>query len=289
MIARRAVRTPKPERKEKRRTGEVLALGRLAAQKQVSVYASSGAFYLFLALFPAAALICALLPLIPLTQTELFAYLSAVLPDFMEELLRIVVDDLYERRIGSISFSTVLLLWSSSRALAGLMKGLDVVYSGQCRRNYFRLRGLGSLYMLLLIIFLLLTLALNLGQQLLMQEVLRLWPGSGELLERLMKLRFLPVMLVLAVFFTSLYKYLPEGKRRWFRQVPGALLASAAWMLFGWAFSLYLKRFGADSVYGSLTTVAFALLWIFGSESLVLWGGCVNVWLADNRVQRDKA
>ena len=280
------MQNPKTERKSESRANGILALGRLALQKQVSIYASSGAFYMFLALFPAAALICALLPLIPLTQTELFEHLSAILPDFMEELLRIVVDDLYERRVGSISFSTVLLLWSSSKALTGLMKGLDVVYSGQCRRNYLRLRGLGSLYMLLLIVFLLLTLALNLGQQFLMREVLRIWPGSGEPLGKLMKLRFLPVMLVLAVFFTSLYKYLPEGKHRWFQQIPGALLTSAAWMLLGWAFSLYLRRFGADSVYGSLTTVAFALLWIYWSESIVLWGGCVNVWLADNRMQR---
>ena len=266
----------------------MLSLGRLALNRQVTIYASSGAFYLFLALFPAAALICALLPLVPLTQAELFAHLSAILPDFMEELLRIVVDDLYERRIGSISFSTVLLLWSSSKALTGLMKGLDVVYSGQCRRSYFRLRGMGSLYMLLLIVFLLLTLALNLGQQLLTREVLRRWPQSGELLQTLMKLRFLPVMLILAVFFTSLFKYLPEGKRRWVAQIPGALLVSAAWMLLGWAFSFYLQRFGADSVYGSLTTVAFALLWIYWSEALVLWGGCVNVWLADGRIQRHR-
>ena len=278
------MRNPRPERKKDR----LSAVLRLSTQKQVTVYASSGAFYLFLALFPAAALVCALLPLIPLTQAELSEHLSAILPDFMEELLARVVADVYERRIGSISFSTVMLLWSSSKALTGLMKGLDVVYTGRNNRNYFRLRGLGSLYMLLLIVFLLLTLALNLGQQFLVRQLYRLWPGSGELIRPLMKLRFLPVMLVLAVFFASLYKYLPEGKRRWIAQIPGALFVSAAWMLLGWAFSLYLRRFGADSVYGSLTTVAFALLWIYWSESLVLWGGCVNVWLAGQRDGRSE-
>ena len=281
------MRSPRSER-DRSRIGAVCELGRFALRKQVTIYASSGAFYLFLALFPAAALICALLPLIPVTQAELFGHLSAVLPDFMEELLRIVVDDLYERRVGSISFSTVMLLWSSSKALTGLMKGLDVVYSGHNSRNYFRLRGLGSLYMLLLIVFLLLTLALNLGQQFLVRQLYRLWPGSGELIRPLMKLRFLPVMLVLAVFFTSLFKYLPEGKRRWIAQAPGALFVSAAWMLLGWAFSLYLRRFGGGSLYGSLTTVAFALLWIYWSESLVLWGGCVNVWFSEMRDARQR-
>ena len=53
----------------------------IAGEAKIGVYASSGAFYLFLALFPTAALLCSLLPLLPFTQEALLDYLLAHAPD----------------------------------------------------------------------------------------------------------------------------------------------------------------------------------------------------------------
>ena len=61
---------------------------------------------------------------------------------------------------------------------------------------------------------------------------------------------------------------------------------SHALLLLSWVFSLYLGRFGASSVYGSLATVAFALIWIYWCISLTLLGGCFNVWLGGKRGEK---
>ena len=137
--------------------------------------------------------------------------------------------------------------------------------------------------MVIFLISMLITLVLSLFQHSLLTGLARRWPEGRAFAETLLRLRFLPGMVLLAVFFSLLYKFLPKGKRRWLGQVPGALLTSALWMLVSWIFSLCLNRFGASSVYGSLATVAFALMWIYWCVALTLLGGCFNIWLGTLR------
>lgn len=262
--------------------GGILGFADIAGEAKLGVYASSGAFYLFLSIFPTAALLCSLLPLLPFTQEALLDYLSAVLPDFMQELLRSIIDGMYSYSAAAFSISVVLLLWSAGKAFIGVMRGLNRIYSGE-DRSMLRLRGLSSLYMLLFLAFMLVTLGISLFQKSLMQGLVQRWPRSAETVETLMKLRFFPGMLLLAVFFSLMYRFLPNAKLRYVDQIPGALLAAALWMLLSWVFSLYLHRFGASSVYGSLATVAFALMWIYWCISLTLLGGCFNVWISGKR------
>ncbi len=254
----------------------------IAGEAKLGVYASSGAFYLFLALFPTAALLCSLLTLLPFTQEALLDYLSAVLPDFMRELLKSIIDGMYSYSAAAFSVSLILLVWSAGKAFLGIMRGLNRIYSGE-DRSMLKLRGLSSLYMLVFLVFMLATLGLSLFQKTLLGSLMQRWPQSAGTAEALMKLRFLPGMLLLAFFFSLLYRFLPNAKLRYADQIPGALLAAALWMLLSWVFSLYLSRFGAGSVYGSLATVAFALMWIYWCISLTLLGGCFNVWLCGIR------
>ena len=256
----------------------------VAGEAKIGVYASSGAFYLFLALFPTAALLCSLLPLLPFTQEALLDYLSAVMPDFMQELLQSIIDGMYSYNAAAFSISAVLLVWSAGKAFIGVMRGLNRIYSGE-DRSMLKLRGLSSLYMLVFLAFMLATLGLSLFRQTLLESVVRNWPGIAATVETLMKLRFLPGMLLLALLFSLMYQFLPNVRLRYPDQIPGALLSAALWMLLSWIFSLYLKRFGASSVYGSLATVAFALMWIYWCIALTLLGGCFNVWLCGKRAR----
>ncbi len=257
----------------------------IAGEAKIGVYASSGAFYLFLSIFPSAALLCSLLPLLPFTQEALLDYLSAVLPDFMRELLESIIQGTYAYSAAAFSISAVLLVWSAGKAFIGIMRGLNRIYSGE-DRSILKLRGLSSLYMLVFLAFMLVTLGLSLFQKTLLESLVQRWPRSAGTVETILKLRFLPGMLLLAVFFSLMYRFLPNARLRFRDQLPGALVSAAMWMLLSRAFSLYLNRFGARSVYGSLATVAFALMWIYWCIALTLLGACFNVWLCGKRSER---
>ena len=257
----------------------------IAGDAKIGVYASSGAFYLFLSIFPSAALVCSLLPLLPFTQEALLDYLSTVLPDFMRDLLKSIIEGMYSYSAAAFSISAALLVWSAGKAFIGIMRGLNRIYSGE-DRSILKLRGLSSLYMLIFLAFMLVTLGFSLFQKTLLENLVQRWPRSAGTVEMILRLRFLPGMLLLAVFFSLMYQFLPNVRLRFADQLPGALLSAALWMLLSWVFSLYLNRFGAGSVYGSLATVAFALMWIYWCIALTLLGGCFNVWLCGKRAKK---
>lgn len=279
------------EKKETQGRGSLLGrlsdFAALAKQSQFSLYASSGAFYLFLALFPTAALLVSLLPLFPFTEEAVLEYISAIIPDVMRTLLQDIISGMYVHNVAVFSVSAVVLVWSAGRAFYGILRGLSVVYCGEVQGSYFRLRGLSSLYMLVFIITMILTLALGLFQDALFRAFQLRWPQSTQLVSTLLRLRFLPAMLLLAAFFGLLYKFMPPGRRRYLDQVPGALGAAALWTLLSWAFTLYLNRFGPTSVYGSLATVALSLLWIYWCIAITLLGGVFNIWLSGIKPKRD--
>jgi len=256
----------------------------ITAEAKIGVYASSGAFYIFLAIFPMAALLCSILSMLPFTQEALLEYLSAVLPEFMQTLIRDIVGSMYTHSIAAFSISAVFLVWSAGRAFVGVIRGLNRVYNGD-DTGVLKTRGLSSLYMLIFLAVMLLTLAVSLFQKSLLEELARQWPQSARAVGILLKLRVLPVILFLTAFFSLIYKFVPAGKQRFAGQLPGAVMVSVLWLLLIEGFSLYLKRFSAASVYGSLATAALALIWIYWCVALTLLGGCLNVWLS--RIQKD--
>lgn len=247
-------------------------------QVQMSAYASSGAFFLFLSLFPIAVLGCALLPLTELTQEAVLEHLSAILPDVMGELLQVILSQVYDSYTGLLPLSGLLTLWSAGKAFIGLLRGLERIYGTQQPLNFFRARLLTALYTVALLMIMLVCLVLIMFQRRFL-ALMAAWLPLRKLADGLLHLRFLAAMLPLALIFAMIYRFLPRKSLPFLRQLPGALLASAGWMLLSWFFSFYVARFGGSSIYGSLATVAFGLLWLYWCMYIILFGAYFNVTL----------
>lgn len=62
---------------------------------------------------------------------------------------------------------------------------------------------------------------------------------------------------VLILFFWVIYVFLPNKKQRAKYQLPGAVFAAAAWMIFSGIFSVYVDKYNNySSFYGTMTTIA---------------------------------
>lgn len=264
-----------------RRLRRIAAFVQGMGDAELGLYAASGAYFLFLSLVPLVVLACSVIPLTPLTQETVLDYLSAVLPDVMEELLGEIVDQVYGNTAALLSVSALLTLWSAGKAMLGLIRGLNHVYRGVEVRGYLRQHLRSVVYTILLLAFLLLSLLLSLGQR----RLLTLLSGllhKGDITVPLLRGRFPAAMLLLALSFTLMYKLLPSRKLRLSAQLPGGLLASALWMLLTWSFSFYIRHFGG-SLYGSLATVVFAMFWIYLCLYILMLGGYFNAWLERQR------
>lgn len=107
-------------------------------------------------------------------------------------------------------------------------------------------------------------------------------------LERLafvvISMRFVVSLAVLSIFFTLLYKFLPARKTKLLYEFPGATLAAIGWIGFSFLYSLYVDRAASNTIYGSLTTVVFLMLWLYACMYIVFFGAEVNALLFNNKL-----
>jgi membrane protein len=256
---------------------------------KLTVYASSGAFFLFLSMFPMVLLACSFLPLTALTQDYLTNYLSALLPAIVSELIAAIVDQVYDSTITAISLSALLVLWSASKAFLGLLRGINAVCGVDTPKNYFRLRARSGVCVALLMIVTLITLVLIVFEHRMLGMLTEAWPPGNFIREFVINFRFLMILIMLALVFMLVYKWMPDKRMRAVRQIPGAVIAAALWMLLSWFFSFYVRNFGSISIYGSLTTVILAMFWMYYSMFIILFGAFVNVRLEKRREAENSA
>ena len=81
-----------------------------------------------------------------------------------------------------------------------------------------------------------------------------------------------------------MFMVLPNGRNRLKDSLPGALLASAGWLIFTKLFSFYVDNFSNySSVYGSVYAFALSMLWLYCCLSILFYGGALNRLLAEEK------
>lgn len=83
---------------------------------------------------------------------------------------------------------------------------------------------------------------------------------------------------VLMVIFLCMYKYVPNRKTTFFNELPGAVFAATGWFLFSYFYSVYVNHSPNFSLmYGSLSTLVFALMWMYFCMIIVFLGAELNM------------
>ena len=81
------------------------------SRKNISAFAASTAFFLFLSLIPALMLLCAVIPYTPLTESNVMSALTQISPDTMDPLVVSIIyirNDTYHQRIhGKYHFGCI--------------------------------------------------------------------------------------------------------------------------------------------------------------------------------------
>ncbi len=92
--------------------------------------------------------------------------------------------------------------------------------------------------------------------------------------------RYFAGVVVLVATVLIFYRFLPNARLSLVMVVPGALLASALWLMVATGFSVYLDHLGAYSVtYGSLGGVITTLLFFYISAAVFILGAEFNAVL----------
>ena len=259
-------------------------LVRYAATLRIPVYASHASFFIALAVFPTLVLLMSLMRYTGFEIRNLTELLIGVIPEaLMPAAERLIVTTYYSTTGTVVSVSALTALWSASRGIHGLRTGLNTIYRVEENRGYFRTRLVSVLYTFLFLLVLLLTLVFHVfGNAIARWQILEGSPFFA-FLEEVIGLRFFVLLGAQTLLFTGVFMVLPNRKNRFAESLPGALLASAGWLIFSDLYSIYVRHFaGLSNVYGSVYGVALSMLWLYCCVSIVFYGGVLNCWLTEN-------
>lgn len=245
-------------------------------KKNISSFAASTAFFLFLSLVPMMLLLCALIPYTPLTEAGLMSVVTGIVPDSMDAMVIRLIADVYDKSIGVISVTAIVTLWSAGKGILALMRGLNAVYHVEENRNYVVLRMIASFYTILMLILMLLSLIFlvfgNVWVEILKSRI----PQTAYLFDFLFRCRGFFIWLFITAVIALIYTFVPGKKLRLKGQLAGAAGAAACWNGITWAFSVYIDSFNGFNMYGRLAAVSVLLLWLYSCMYIVLAGAAFN-------------
>ncbi len=240
-----------------------------AAERRLPLYASSGAFYVFLSIIPCVLLVAAVLPLSRLDRAEISEFIALVAPPTVISFLETIADQVYQRSVGVWSVSAVVTLWSASKVVSSFMRGIITASGSEKSTAYVRLtlKAMGYSILIVLAMYLLV-----LGSVVL--NVLGAFDIRPISHSRLISAGVLCLLLTLS------YRFIPGKSRRYRFAFPGALLAAAAWMLFNHIYSLWLGWSDRYGVYGTVGSVIVTLLWLYASMYIIFSGAYFDLFLS---------
>ena len=199
---------------------------------------------------------------------------------------RRLVFDIYLGTSGTLlGLSALTALWSASRGIFGLLKGLNAVYGLQETRGYVYTRILSVYYTFAFLLVLLLNLVLQVFGEALLENL----PYDQEPLLRFLTgavdFRQLFLLLTQIALFCAMYKTFPNGVFTWKQSLPGAVLSSFGWLVFSNLFSVYVSySSNYVNLYGTMYRGAMAFLWLYCCVSIVFYGGGLNRWLMERKI-----
>lgn len=241
-------------------------------------HAANAGYFIVLSVFPMLVLILGLLRYTDLDAGDLLRLLEGFLPDaLLPAAERLIVSTYAHSGAAVVSVSAVGALWSSSRGVYALLRGLNAIYDVQEDRGYFYTRTVSVLYTFLLLVVLVLTVILNLFGE----GILNLLPESADpfwqFLSGVIDLRFFLLLFLQTALFTAMFVVLPNRKNRVRDSLPGALLTALGWLIFTELFSFYVEHFSSYSnLYGSVYAMALSMLWLYFCLSILFYGGALN-------------
>lgn len=242
----------------------------------VSAYAASTAFFIFLSLIPMLLLVCSIIPYTSLTENNLIAALGELTPDSLDLFMASLVSELYDKTPALLSLSAVFTIWSAGKGVLALMKGLNAVHGVVDTSNYFLLRFRASFYTLIMLFATILSLAIMVFGNIIVNLISKDFPKTQFIFSWVVHFRFLLVWALMTLIFAGLYTWIPNKKLHMKMQLPGALFAAISWSIFSWGFSIYIERFNGLSMYGSLATIIIIMLWLYICIYIIMIGANLN-------------
>ncbi|MCR5237215.1 MAG: YihY/virulence factor BrkB family protein [Lachnospiraceae bacterium] len=255
--------------------------------KDVASYASSMAFFFFIALIPLLIILSKLLPLTGISDDQLIRVVTRVTPEIVDVMVVIIVKQAYSSTTGIISISAVVILYATARGMLALLRGLNRIFDVKVRHGGISVIIRAGIYTLLMLLYLILLLLIIVyGESIMIFLVSHI-----KVLDRvplLFNFRYLLMMALGVISLMAVYAYVPSERQPFKKQLPGAVFTTVAWVVFSFFFSLFIGSSIYGTYYGSLAAVVIFMMWLYGCFYILLMGANLNLSVVSSPMRKSE-
>ena len=245
---------------------------------KVGEYTAQCAYYTVLSFIPFIMLIVTLIQFSPIPKETLISTIKNIMPETMMGATTDIIQEVYSKSVGTISISAVFVLWSAQRGFYELSKGLHSVYDTDKEYNYIWMQIKSLILTVFFVIAIVSVLLVSVFGNSIMMYLRRKFELPQGIFN-VFHISRIGMYIVLFAIFLLMYRFVPGHKQNITRQIPGAIFATVGWYTISLVFSIYLETFKGFSVmYGSLTTIVLAMMWVYFCMYIILLGAEINVF-----------
>jgi membrane protein len=238
------------------------------------------AYYFFFALFPTLLFLVALASYFPIATLidDLFRTVGGVLPPEGLQIITEQIGKISDSKDATLmSLGMILAVSSSSAAMVAIIDTLNRAYGVPEGRPWWKVRLTAIVLTISVATFILLSFALVLvGPTAATKLAASL--HLGPLFEWTWKILQWPIVFMLvSAAIALIYYFAPDVEQHWFWLAPGAVMATALWLLASLGFKYYVANWGSyTETYGLIGAVMILLLWFYLSGIAILVGAELN-------------
>ena len=249
--------------------------------------AAAQAYFLLLAIFPAAIFLLTLLPYlaIPHLRQAIGDLANQVLPQQSASLFAGVVRQVAPHRSGGLlTFGVVFALWSASTGTYSIMQQLNMAYETEERRPFWKVRGTSILLTLAFILLMIVSLSLAIFGGVVQSWLASLIGWSRPLLIFFATVRWIIIGVALLLGLAVTYRFGPDVNVKFRFISPGNVAGAIFIALASIGFRIYVAHFSNYSAtYGSIGAIIILMLWLYLAGIALLLGGEINAILQIDR------
>ncbi|WP_099468301.1 YihY/virulence factor BrkB family protein [Konateibacter massiliensis] len=251
-------------------------------EDHINAYAAQTAYFLILSFIPFIMLLLTLIRYTPVTKADLLTTAVDILPSSIDPMVISIVDEVYNKSGAIISISAIAAVWSAGKGVMAIIQALNTINDVEERQGYVIVRLRAAFYMIIFVVAVVLSLIIVVFGNKILLIIERQYPLVSTLTGLLGQVKNFAVLGVLTLLFWIMFKFIPWKKAKRTKQLPGAVIASVAWTLFSYGFSIYIDvSAGFSNMYGSLTTIILVMLWLYGCMYIMLVGAEINAYFQD--------
>ena len=172
-------------------------------KKNMAAFAGSTAFFFILSFIPLLILLSSVLPYTSLTEADLLRVMAEITPDFADDIIARLIGEAYQESVAVFSISALVTIWSGALGMLALIRGLNIIYDVDERRNYFYLRFIAALYTIAMIVILLIMLAMMVFGDFVKHLIINMYPSIWKVVSFFVGFKFV-VVIVVATFLFAL-------------------------------------------------------------------------------------